>query len=103
MDGEGWTSYVCGAPFITAAEIRRIATAAGVHFFCDSTSGIVYANSSMISFHTGAPGTYTLNAKSPVKWKMVYPAQEPSFSATRHASHTFTADKADTYIFVIEP
>ncbi|MCQ2402915.1 MAG: hypothetical protein MJ202_04230 [Lentisphaeria bacterium] len=103
VDGEGWTSYVCGAPFITAAEIRRIATAAGVHFFCDSTSGIVYANSSMISFHTGAPGTYTLNAKSPVKWKMVYPAQEPSFSATRQASHTFTADKADTYIFVIEP
>lgn len=102
VNNEGWTSYVCSAPFITSAEFREIAKRAGVHSYCDSSAGVVYANNSMIAFHTGTTGTYTLKAKSPVKWKMVYPTVEENFSSSQ-SEHTFTVPKAETYIFIIKP
>ncbi|MCQ2402912.1 MAG: hypothetical protein MJ202_04215 [Lentisphaeria bacterium] len=103
VNGEGWNSCVCSSPFITANELREILVKdAGVHSYCNSDKGIVYANNSMIAFHTATAGTYALKAKKPVKWKMVYPTLENNFSDSQ-SSHSFTAPKADTYIFVIEP
>lgn len=102
VNNEGWTSYVCTSPFISSAEIIEIATKAGVHRYCDSSKGVVFANNSMIAFHTGTTGRYTLKAKESVKWKMVYPTVESSFSSSQK-EHTFTVDKPETYIFVIKP
>ena len=97
----GPTIYVNGAPFFTTAELRRIAKEAGVHIYCDSDKGVVYANNSMISFHTATPGTYTLKAKSPVKWTMVYPKKKTY--SDKQTEITFTIDQPDTVIFVIKP
>jgi hypothetical protein len=81
--------------------MRKIAKEIGVHTYCDSGNGVVFANNSMISFHTGMPGEYTLKAKSPVKWTMVFP-ENRAYPKTQ-AELTFTASEANTYIFVIEP
>jgi hypothetical protein len=97
----GPTIYVNGAPFFTTAELRRIAQEAGVHIYCDSDNGVVYANNSMISFHTATPGTYTLKAKSPVKWTKVYPKKQTYQG--KQTEITFTVDQPDTVIFVIKP
>ena len=97
----GPTIYVNGAPFFTTAELRRIAKEAGVHIYCDSDKGVVYANNSMISFHTATPGTYTLKAKSPVKWTMVYPKKKTY--SDKQTEITFTVEQPDTVIFVIKP
>ena len=105
VNDEGWNSCVCSSPFITSNELREILVkdaGVGVHSYCNSDTGVVYANNSMIAFHTATAGTYTLMAKEPVKWKMVNPTMEDSFSKSEQ-SHAFTALRADTYIFVIEP
>ena len=70
------------------------------HIYCDSDKGVVYANNSMISFHTATPGQYTLHAKAPAKWTMVYP-EKHAFKG-KQADPTFTAAQPDTYIFIIE-
>ena len=44
---------------------------------------------------------YTLRAKSPVKWTMVYP--EKSTYPDAQTELTFTAPEANTYIFMIAP
>ena len=80
---------------------REIAKEAGAHIYCDSNKGVVFANKSMISFHTGTPGEYTLKAKSPVKWTMVFP--EKRVYPEVKAELTFTASEQNTYIFMIEP
>ena len=100
-NADGTTSYVNGAPVMTSLELRKLAKAAGVHIYCDSNKGVVFANNSMISFHTGTPGEYTLKAKSPVKWTMVYPEKRTYPDAK--AELTFTAPVANTYIFMIAP
>ncbi len=101
QNADGSTSYVSSTPYLSASELRNIASAAGVHSYCDSDNGVVFANNSMIAFHTGTAGTYTLKAKSAVKWKMVYPETQ-SYPETQ-ATLTFTASQPNTYIFVIEP
>ena len=97
----GPTVYLNGSSFISGPELRRIAREAGVHIYCDSDKGIVFANNSMVSFHTATPGTYTLKAKSPVKWTMVYP-QKQSYPK-KQTEITFTVNQPDTVIFVIKP
>ncbi len=97
----GPTIYVNGSSFFTTAELRRIAKEAGVHIYCDSDKGVVYANNSMVSFHTATPGKYTLKAKSPVKWTMVYPKKK-TFSG-KQTEITFTVNQPETCIYVIEP
>ncbi|MCQ2396676.1 MAG: hypothetical protein MJ106_03140 [Lentisphaeria bacterium] len=97
---DGTISYLNGAPVMTNQELRKIAKAAGVHIYCDSNKGVVYANNSMISFHTGTPGEYTLRAKTAVKWTMVYP--EKRTYPTVQSELTFTAPEQNTYIFMIE-
>ncbi|MCQ2402871.1 MAG: hypothetical protein MJ202_04010 [Lentisphaeria bacterium] len=99
-NADGTTTYLCSAPVINTVELRKIAKDAGVHIYCDSENGVVYANNSMISFHTATPGEYTLHAKAPVKWTMVYP-EKRSFPEVQ-ADLTFQAPQTDTYIFVIE-
>ncbi len=99
-NADGTVTYLCNSPAITSAELRRIAKEAGVHCYCDSDKGVVYANNSMISFHTATPGEYTLHAKTPVKWTMVYP-EKRTFKG-KEADLTFTAAQPDTYIFIIE-
>jgi hypothetical protein len=54
----------------------------------------------MISFHTGTPGEYTLHAKGPVKWTMVFP--ETHTYPEARAELTFSAAEPNTYIFMIE-
>ncbi len=100
-NADGTTTYVNGAPVMTSQELRKIAKEAGVHIYCDSNKGVVFANKSMISFHTGTPGEYTLRAKSPVKWTMVYPQNRAYPEA--QAELTFTASEPNTYIFMIAP
>ena len=100
-NADGTTVYVNGAPVMTSQELRKIAKNAGVHIYCDSNKGVVFANKSMISFHTGTPGEYTLKAKSPVKWTMVFP--EKRVYPDARAELTFTAPQQNTYIFMIEP
>jgi len=100
-NADGTVSYVGGAPVMTSQELRKIAKAEGIHVYCDSEKGVVFANKSMISFHTGTPGEYTLKAKQPVKWTMVFP-EKRSFPE-RQAAHTFRAPLPNTYIFTIEP
>ena len=97
----GPTIYVNGAAFFTTAELRRIAREAGVHIYCDSDQGVVFANNSMVSFHTATPGTYTLKAKSPVKWTMVYPKKQTY--QKKQTEMTFTVSQPDTVIYVIKP
>ncbi|MBR4674339.1 MAG: hypothetical protein IKP00_07740 [Victivallales bacterium] len=98
---DGPTVYLNGSSFISGPELRRIAQEAGVHIYCDSDKGIVFANNSMVSFHTATPGTYTLKAKSPVKWTMVYP-QKQSYP-NKQTEITFSVNQPDTVIFVIKP
>jgi len=98
---DGSISYVSGSPFMSIPELRRIAKEAGVHCYCESDKGVVFANNSMISFHTGTPGKYTLKAKQPVTWTMVYP--EKKTYPNRQAALTFEAPVAETYIFAIKP
>ena len=100
-NADGTTSYVNGAPVMTSQELRKIAKEAGVHIYCDSNKGVVFANKSMISFHTGTPGEYTLRAKSPVKWTMVFPEKRTYPNAQTEL--TFTASEPNTYIFMIAP
>jgi len=100
-NADGSVSYVCGSPILSTQELKRIAREAGVHLYCDSEKGVVFANSSMISFHTGTPGEYTLRAKQPVKWTMVFP--EKRAFPDRQAALTFEAPLPNTYIFAIEP
>ena len=97
---DGTTTYLCSAPVLSAAELRRIAKEAGVHIYCDSDKGVVYANNSMISFHTGTPGEYMLHAKTPVKWTMVFP-EKKSYPKTQ-ADLFFHASQPNTYLFMIE-
>ncbi len=98
---DGSTTYLCSTPVVAAPELRKIAKEIGVHTYCDSGKGVVFANNSMISFHTGTPGTYTLKAKSAVKWTMVFP--EKRAYPEKQAELTFTAPDANTYIFTIAP
>ena len=100
-NADGSTTYLCCAPYVSASELRRIAKEIGVHIYCDSDEGVVFANNSMISFHTGTPGEYTLKAKTPVKWTMVFP--EKRAYPEKQAELTFTASDPNTYIFTIEP
>ena len=100
-NADGTTTYLCNAPVFSPEEIRRVAKEAGVHCYYDGDKGVVFANNSMISFHTATPGEYTLHAKTPVKWTMVYP-EKRSFGDVQ-ADLTFTAAQPDTYIFTIEP
>ncbi len=100
QNADGSVSYLCAAPFVTASELRKIAKGIGVHTYCDSSKGVVFANNSMISFHTATPGQYTLHAKSPVKWTMVYP--EKRDATALQADLTFQATEPNTYIFMIE-
>ena len=72
-NADGSTTYLCSTPFVSASVLRKIAKEIGVHIYCDSDEGVVFANNSMIAFHTGTPGEYTLKAKAPVKWTMVFP------------------------------
>lgn len=97
----GPTIYINGFPFISSAELKRIAQEAGVHSYCDSENGVVYANKSMISFHTATAGTYTLKAPSAVKWTKVYPQTAAETGA--QTSITFTTTGPDTVIYVIKP
>ena len=55
----------------------------------------------MISFHTAAPGKYTLKAKTPVKWTMVYP--EKHVYAGKRAVLAFNVSGPVTCIFMIDP
>ena len=66
-----------------------------------SDEGVVFANNSMIAFHTGTPGEYTLKAKSVVKWTMVFP--EKREYPEKQAELTFSTSVPNTYIFTIEP
>ncbi len=100
-NADGTVTYINGAPVMTAEELRKIAKEAGVHVYCDSSKGTIFANNSMIAFHTGTPGEYTLHAKTPVKWTMVYP--ENKTYEGNQADITFQAPSANTYIFMIEP
>ncbi len=100
-NADGTTSYINGAPVMTSQELRRIAKDAGVHIYCNSNKGVVFANNSMISFHAGTPGDYTLHAKTPVKWTMVFPKKRTYPQV--QAELTFTAPEANTYIFMIAP
>ncbi|MBR4220073.1 MAG: hypothetical protein IKR81_02890, partial [Victivallales bacterium] len=97
----GPTVYLNGSSFISGPELRRIAQEAGVHIYCDSDKGIVFANNSMVSFHTATPGTYTLKAKGPVKWTMVYPKKQSY--PNKQTEVTFTVSQPDTVIFVFKP
>ena len=100
-NADGSTAYLCSAPFVSASQLRKIAKEIGVHTYCDSGDGVVFANNSMISFHTATPGEYTLKARKPVKWTMVFP-EKRAYSGTK-ATLTFTASEPNTYIFVIAP
>ena len=97
---DGTTTYLCNAPVISPEEMRRIAKEAGVHCYYEGDKGVVFANNSMISFHTATPGQYTLHAKAPAKWTMVYPEKRAIDGV--QADLTFTAAQPDTYIFIIE-
>ncbi len=97
---DGSVTYLCNSPVINTPELRRIAKDAGVHIYCDSDNGVVYANNAMISFHTATPGEYTLHAKKPVKWTMLYP-EKKEFPEIQQ-DMTFNAPETDTYIFAIE-
>ena len=99
-NADGTFTYVNGAPVMTSQELRKIARLSGVHCYCDSDKGVVYANNSMISFHTGTPGEYMLHAKTPVKWTMVFP-EKKSYPKTQ-ADLFFHARQPNTYIFMIE-
>ena len=44
---------------------------------------------------------YTLKAKSPVKWTMVYPKKKTY--SDKQTEITFTVEQPDTVIFVIKP
>ncbi|MBR4674337.1 MAG: beta-galactosidase trimerization domain-containing protein [Victivallales bacterium] len=101
QNADGSTTYLCSTPFVSASELRKIAKEIGVHTYCDSDEGVVFANNSMISFHTGTPGEYTLKAKTPVKWTMVFP-EKRAYPKTQ-AELTFPAPTPNTYIFTIEP
>ena len=98
---DGSTTYLCSTPVVSASELQKIAKNIGIHTYCDSGKGVVFANNSMIALHTATPGEYTLKAKSPVKWTMVFP-ENRAYPKTQ-AELTFTASEANTYIFVIEP
>ena len=100
-NADGSTTYLCSTPVVSASELRKIAKGIGVHTYCDSGKGVVFANNSMISFHTGTPGEYTLKAKSAVKWTMVFP--EKHAYPEKQAELTFTVSKQNTYIFMITP
>ena len=100
QNADGSVTYLCSSPVMTAPELRRIAKEIGVHTYCDSDKGVVFANNSMISFHTATPGEYTLHAKAPVKWTMVYP-EKKTYEGTQ-IDLTFDAPIPETYIFVIE-
>ena len=100
-NADGSTTYLCSTPVVSASELRKIAKEIGVHTYCDSGKGVVFANNSMISFHTGTPGEYTLKAKGPVKWTMVFP-EKRAYPETQ-TELTFTASEPNTYIFMIEP
>ncbi len=100
-NADGSTTYLCSTPFVSASELRKIAKEIGVHIYCDSDEGVVFANNSMIAFHTGTPGEYTLKAKSPVKWTMVFP-EKRAYPETQ-TELTFTASEPNTYIFMIAP
>ena len=101
QNADGSTTYLCSTPFVSASQLRKIAKEIGVHSYCDSSDGVVFANNSMISFHTATPGEYTLKAKGPVKWTMVFP-EKRTYPKTQ-AELTFTAPEQNTYIFTIEP
>ena len=101
QNADGSTTYLCSTPFVSASQLRKIAKEIGVHTYCDSGKGVVFANNSMISFHTGTPGEYTLKAKSAVKWTMVFP--EKRAYPEKQAELTFTVSEPNTYIFAIEP
>ncbi|MBO4511934.1 MAG: beta-galactosidase trimerization domain-containing protein [Victivallales bacterium] len=100
-NSDGSVTYLCSTPVVSASELRKIAKEIGVHTYCDSGKGVVFANNSMISFHTATPGKYTLRAKAPVKWTMVYP-EKRTYPKTQ-AELTFTAAEPNTYIFMIAP
>ena len=100
-NSDGSVTYLCSTPVVSASELRKIAKEIGVHTYCDSGKGVVFANNSMISFHTATPGKYTLRAKAPVKWTMVYP-EKRAYPKTQ-AELTFTATEPNTYIFMIAP
>ena len=100
-NADGTTTYLCSTPVVAASELRKLAKEIGVHTYCDSGNGVVFANNSMISFHTATPGEYTLKAKTPVKWTMVFP--EKRAYPEKQASLTFKAPEQNTYIFTIAP
>ncbi|MBR5078421.1 MAG: hypothetical protein IKX30_06745 [Victivallales bacterium] len=101
VNADGSTTYLCNVPYVSASQLRKIAEEIGVHIYCDSDEGVVFANNSMIAFHTGTPGEYTLKAKSVVKWTMVFP--EKREYPEKQAELTFSTSVPNTYIFTIEP
>ena len=100
-NADGSTTYLCSTPAVSASELRKLAKEIGVHTYCDSGDGVVFANNSMIAFHTGTPGEYTLKAKSPVKWTMIFPERRTYPNA--QADVTITVPEASTTIFMIAP
>lgn len=100
INADGTASYICNPPVMTAQELQNIAKSAGVHCYCDCGKGVIFANNSMIAFHTGIPGKYTLRAKKPMKWRMVYPEKRSYPELTSEL--TFNASQPDTYIFVLD-
>ena len=100
-NADGSTTYLCSTPVVSSSGLQKLAKEIGVHTYCDSGKGVVFANNSMISFHTAMPGEYTLKAKTTVKWTMVFP--EKRAYPEKLAALTFTASEQNTYIFTIAP
>lgn len=95
---DGFTSIFCGAKYLKADLLRRIAAFAGCHIYCDSED-VVYADRNYVVFHSSETGRKTLRFPKKVSPYEVY---EEKYYGHDTNEITFETYLGETKMFRLE-